>query len=360
MANGDVTWGDNVIYADFGARAAGSTGGSGTGKGSRGASRGASRGGRGRKDAAGRRIAGAKSLAPRTVVARRLYDSAVNWADDGRLERGEAYCRDGNVLGFRMVDGQIVGEVKGSQLEPFTVVIKLPYRDAGAADGVLRWLAEADGAADDLARGVLPDAQLDELLLSTTEAPTPRCSCPDPIPVCKHVIAVLTAAARAIDDEPMNALELRGIGVHEAKHRLAGLMAQAAAKSAAKFGADGDGGGPVRRKTGPKATDPVIELVERDFWGNDLPSIEVPTPEPMVVLRDTDPTLLHAALRSATVLSVETLRAVSDLEDCWDHLTSPPSFDDVDIGDGPGRPRGEDDDGVIATSFDDDDDDDDA
>ena len=74
----------------------------------------------------------------------------------------------------------------------------------------------------------------------------------------------------------------------------------------------------------------------------------------MVVLRDTDPTLLHAALRSTTVLSVETLRAVADLEDCWDHLTSPPSFDDVDLDDGPERRRGEDDDGMVAASFDDD------
>ncbi|MFD5867384.1 hypothetical protein ACFWGD_02060 [Corynebacterium sp. NPDC060344] len=344
MAKGDVTWGDNVIFADFGAR--------GAGKGSAAGSRGGRARGSGRKDAAGRRKAGSKSFSPRTVVARRLYDSAVNWADDGRLERGHLYYADGHVLGFRMVDGQIVGEVKGSQLEPFTVVIKLPYRDARAADGVLRWLAETDGAVGELEKGVLPDAQLDDLLLSTTEAPTPRCSCPDPMPVCKHVVAVLTAAAGAIDAEPMNALELRGVGVHEARHRLAGLMAEAAEKSAGRD-AEGKARTPVRRTTGPRTEDPVLELVERDFWGKDLPSIEVPTPEPMVVLRDTDPTLLHAALRSATVLSVETLRAVSDLEDCWDHLVSPPSFDDVDFGDGPGRPRGEDDDGVVATSFDD-------
>mgnify|MGYP006870470983 CR=1 FL=1 len=70
-------------------------------------------------------------------------------------------------------------------------------------------------------------------------------------------------------------------------------------------------------------------------------------------LRDTDPTLLHAALRSTTVLSVETLRAVSDLEDCWDHLVSPPSFDDVDADGGASGPRGGDDDGVVAASFDD-------
>lgn len=344
MADGDVTWGDNVIYADFGAR------------GARGKGWDAARGTSSRKDAAGRRKAGSKSLAPRTAVARRLYDSAVNWADDGRLERGEAYYRDGNVLGFRMVDGQVVGEVKGSQLEPFTVVIKLPYRDAGAADGVLRWLADTDGAADAFARGELPDEQMDELLVAADEAPTPRCSCPDPIPVCKHVIAVLTAAARAIDDDSMNALELRGVGLHEAKHRLAAMTADAAAKKAARQGgrdADGKPIRPVRRTTGPRTGDAVLELVEKDFWGNDLPSIEVPSPEPMVVLRDTDPTLLHAALRSTTVLSVETLRAVSDLEDCWDHLVSPPSFDDADMDDGSGRPRGDDDDGVVAASFDD-------
>ncbi|MFC3848622.1 hypothetical protein ACFORJ_00360 [Corynebacterium hansenii] len=336
MADGDVTWGDNVIYADFGARGAG------------GGTRGARRG----KKGPGRRKADSGQARPRTDVARRLYDAVAGVADGGRRERGEAYFRDGHVLGFRMVDGQVVGEVKGSQIEPFTVVIKLPYRDAGAADGVLRWLAATNGAADELARGTLPEVPLGKLLLAADEAPVCRCSCPDPAPACKHAVAVAAAAARAIDAEPMNALELRGVGVHEAKHRLAGLMAEAAAKSAGR-GADGKPRGPVRRTTGPRTEDPVLELVREDFWGADLPSIEVPAPAPMVVLRDTDPTLLHAALRSTTVLSVETLRAVSDLEDCWDHLTSPPSFDDGDFAAGAGRPRGEDDDGVVAASFDD-------
>lgn len=338
MANGDVTWGDNVIYADFGGR---------------GDARGGTRGARGKKGAAQRRKARGKVVRPRTEIARRVYDAVADRAEEGRRGRGEAYFRDGNVLGFRMVDGQIVGEVRGSQIEPFTVVIKLPYRDAGVADGLLRWLAGTTGAADDLEKGILPGKQLDQLLLAGDEAPTCRCSCPDATLVCKHAVAVAASAARAIDAEPLNALELRGLGVLEARHKLAGLVAEAAARAT---GRDGDGAarGPVRRPTGPRTEDPVLEIVEQDFWGTDLPAIEIPNPETMVVLRDTDPTLLHAALRSTTVLSVETLRAVADLEDCWDHLTSPPSFDDVDLDDGPERRRGEDDDGMVAASFDDD------
>lgn len=344
MAGGDVTWGDNVIYANFGDGSA------------RGRGRSSARGTSSRKGAAGRRAVRDASRAPRTPVARRLWESVADATDDGRLERGLAYYRDGNVLGFRMVDGQVVGEVKGSQPAPFTVVVKLPYRDADAADAVLRWLADTDGAADAFARGELPDKRLDELLVADDEEPSPRCSCPDPHPACKHVVAVMAAAAQALDAEPMNALELRGVGVHEAKHRLAALAAGAAAKKAARRTGRGDDGGPVRpvrRATGSGPDDAVLELVERDFWGNDLPAIEVPAPEPMVALRDTDPTLLHAALRSTTVLSVETLRAVSDLEDCWDHLVSPPSFDDVDADGGASGPRGGDDDGVVAASFDD-------
>ncbi|WP_295624899.1 hypothetical protein [uncultured Corynebacterium sp.] len=356
MANGDVTWGDNVIYADFGARAA-------------------APGAKAKKGRPERRKAGGKVVRPSTDVARRLYDAVADAADEQRRARGEAYFREGHVLGFRMVDGQIVGEVKGSQIEPFTVLLKLPFRDGAdqGVDGLLRWMAETNGAADDLEKGWLPEVRLSALLLAEDESVTCRCSCPDPILVCKHAVAVAAAAAQALDAEPMRALELRGTGVHEARHTLARLIAEAAGRATARHGrggADGDGDGdgdgagadghgrrPVRRPTGPLTGDPVLELVEEDFWGTDLPALEVPAPEPMEVLRDTDPTLLHAALRTTTVLSVETLRAVSDLEDCWDHLLSPPSFGDVDLDDGIDRRRGRDDDGVVAASFDDDDED---
>nr|WP_152663236.1 hypothetical protein [Corynebacterium xerosis] len=61
MANGDVTWGDNVIYADFGGR---------------GDARGGTRGARGKKGAAQRRKAGGKVVRPRTEIARRVYDAS--------------------------------------------------------------------------------------------------------------------------------------------------------------------------------------------------------------------------------------------------------------------------------------------
>lgn len=302
MSGDGITWGDNVIYADFGSRR-----------------RGGKKGGR---------TGGLKGARPRTPLARRLYDAVADSADAARRSRGEAYYRDGHVLGHRMVDGQIVGEVKGSQLEPFTVVIRLPGRD-GAADRFLRWLAGTSGAAEDFDHGILPADRIGELLLDADENVTARCSCPDPSAVCKHAVAVAAAAGAELDADPMSALELRGVSVHEARHRLAKLVSEAAQAvlSPAR---------PVRRPTGPKASDPVLEEVERDFWGADLADVDLPAPAPLHPLRDTDPTLLHAALRPATVISHETLRAVADLEDCWDHLMAPP--------------------GVVAASFDDDDD----
>lgn len=335
----DVTWGDNVIYADFGARRA--DGGRAAGEGRR---------GRGRRGRRGRRGTPARSARPRTDLGRVLFDAVADRADDGRRQRGERYFFDGNVLGYRLVDGQVVGEVRGSQLEPFTVVIKLPYREPGVAEGILTWLAGTGGAMDDLRRGTMPAERMAELLVDADEAPGIRCTCPDPAPTCKHAIAVAAAAGRAIDDEPMNAMELRGIGAHEARHRLAAMAAMAAreAESAARRSR------PARRPTGPRTGDPVLRAVERDFWGADLPEVDVPAPEPMNPLRDTDPTLLHHALRPTTVLSVETLRAVSDLEDCWDHLVAPPSFDDAGFDDAEDARRG-DGPGPFVFSFGDDD-----
>lgn len=329
MADDHVTWGDNVIYADFGARGA-----------RRGAAKRAARGkGRGRDSGA----------RPVTPVARRLYDAVADAADAARRTRGEKYFADGHVLGHRMVDGQIIGEVKGSQLEPFSVVIRLPRRDNADVNELLRWLAETTGAAGDFDKGILPADRLDEILLDEEERAECRCSCPDPSTVCKHAVAVAAAAGREIDSSPMAVLELRGVSALEARHRLAGLMARANESLSRR-------GPGAKRSTGPTTSAPVLEVVERDFWGADLPSVEIPAPAGMNPLNDTDPTLLHAALRPTTVLSHETLRAVSDLEDCWEHLKAPPSFgDSASATDGSG-PAADDDDGVVALSFDDEDD----
>lgn len=330
MADDHVTWGDNVIYADFGGR----------GK-KRGAGQGQARAkGRGRGRGRG------SDARPVTPIARRLYDAVADAADPARRTRGDKYFDDGHVLGHRMVDGQVIGEVKGSQLEPFSVVIRLPRRANADVNGLLQWLAETTGAAGDFDKGILPPDRLDEILLDGEESPVCRCTCPDPSAVCKHAVAVAAAAGREIDSSPMSVLELRGVSAMEAQHRLAALMARADDALTKR-------GPGAKRSTRPTTSAPVLEVVERDFWGADLPAVEIPAPTEMNPLGDTDPTLLHAALRPTTVLSHETLRAVSDLEDCWDHLKSPPSFDDS--ASRPDRDaHGGDDDGVVALSFDDD------
>ena len=208
MADDHVTWGDNVIYADFGGR----------GK-KRGAGQGQARAkGRGRGRGRG------SDARPVTPVARRLYDAVADAADPARRTRGDTYFDDGHVLGHRMVDGQVIGEVKGSQLEPFSVVIRLPRRANADVNGLLQWLAETTGAAGDFDKGILPPDRLDEILLDGEESPVCRCTCPDPSAVCKHAVAVAAAAGREIDSSPMSVLELRGVSAMEAQHRLAALM----------------------------------------------------------------------------------------------------------------------------------------
>ena len=66
----------------------------------------------------------------------------------------------------------------------------------------------------------------------------------------------------------------------------------------------------------------VAELfaVEADYWGNDLERVSVPSLEVIDPLTVTDRSLLHEALQPTCVISRETIRAVADLEDCWQHL----------------------------------------
>ena len=92
---------DNVIYANFGART---------------------------------RVSNAEETGPprenayRTSGAARIFDAAVSRSDQGRVNRGRQYHQADHVIDLDIRNGSVHGHVAGSQNDPFTVTIALPYR----------------------------------------------------------------------------------------------------------------------------------------------------------------------------------------------------------------------------------------
>lgn len=342
----DVTWGDNVIYAEFGKPRKGSA---------------ASRKSRGSDTGHSAAVTELKSLAswsdsgtnaldnrrhrravqPRTAFAQWVWEFICRGADAGRISRGEKYYAQGHVLSTRIGDGFVVGEVKGSQLEPFSVFIRFPRRGSDAVEEVLQWLVDNPGKIDSFERGELPFSQMEKLICDSEEHLYCECSCPDPAAVCKHTIAVGARFVADIDARPLSLMELRGVQPNHVRRRLQELVESATAQRRKKLSLNdiAQHAAKARRKIdsvtqheghdshdGNASTE--LHAVAADFWGKDLPRVEVPELPDINPLKITDQSLLHDALLPTCVISRETLRAVSDLEDCWNHLKESDSISD--------------------------------
>lgn len=259
---------DNVIYANFGART---------------------------------RVTSAEETGPqrrentyRTSGAIRVFDAAVSRSDQGRVNRGRQYHQAGNVIDLDIRNGSVHGHVAGSQNDPFTVTIALPYRSADDLDQVAQELARTTNGMSRARRGQLSDSVLDTLLAADADDFRFICNCPDYVTVCKHVIAVADRLAEMLDADPPAVFRLRGMDLGRLEHAVMG-QAQEVAK---------------------ESQDEDSDL----FWeGRPLP--DLPDPQVAPALDDSDLDLLHKAMRMVSFTNVDQLRAVSDIEDLYDYLT---------------------------------------
>ncbi|GAA4596114.1 putative Zn finger protein [Actinoplanes octamycinicus] len=146
--------------------------------------------------------------------SRRFVDVLEEVCDPGRLSRGRAYARKGQVIDFALSPGQLVARVQGSRPAPYQVTIRI------AAFDEAQWteIIEALGAQALYRAALLAGAMPREIVDLFTDLGLPLfpselnidCSCPDWGVPCKHGSAALYVLAEAFDDDPFLVLAWRG------------------------------------------------------------------------------------------------------------------------------------------------------
>ncbi len=202
--------------------------------------------------------------------ASRWIEAMEHVMDPGRLQRGRAYARKGQVVALDEARGGVEARVQGSRPRPYTVRLALAPLAARQWDAVIAALAERPAWVADLLAGAMPD-DIEQAFEAAGVALFPNaaddleidCSCPDWADVCKHVAAVQYILAERFDADPFLLFRLRGRSEAEV---LDGLRARQAA--AAPDGApDGDEAG---------AAVPALDDCAEDYWraGRGLGAVE--------------------------------------------------------------------------------------
>jgi uncharacterized Zn finger protein len=131
-----------------------------------------------------------------------------------RLPRGRSYLRNGSVVDFRIVPGEIRALVFGSDL--YRVTIKVQPVQKAAWKALKTDCAGRVGSLMDLLQGKL-SGQVMEIITRRETGLFPRpaeiglsCSCPDWAGMCKHVAATLYAVGARLDESPELLFVLRG------------------------------------------------------------------------------------------------------------------------------------------------------
>ena len=146
--------------------------------------------------------------------SRRFIDLLEGICDHGRLARGRAYARRGQVLELAVAPGVVTARVQGSRPAPYRVSITIPAYSGSDWAEISRALASQALYRAALLAGEMPREILDVFdALGRPLFPSAlgmSCSCPDRGDPCKHVSAVLYLLAEAFDDDPFLVLAWRG------------------------------------------------------------------------------------------------------------------------------------------------------
>jgi uncharacterized Zn finger protein len=137
--------------------------------------------------------------------------------NDGRLDRGKRYARNGSVVRLEISHGIAYAQVQGSRSTPYRTAVHLkPFNDK-EWQGALAALSEQAIYAAKLLAGEMP-GDIEAVFQSVKLSLFPRsrkdimfeCSCPDWGDPCKHSAAVFYLLAEQLDTDPFILFHLRG------------------------------------------------------------------------------------------------------------------------------------------------------
>ncbi|MFD6858336.1 SWIM zinc finger family protein [Rhodococcus sp. NPDC060090] len=221
----------------------------------------------------------------RSWWSKELIAAMEQAADKGRLTRGRAYARSGQVVSMRLEPGAAIGDVQGSQLRPFTSTVTVRTLSEEAVGELIEQVRSSPGLLARVAGGVLPE-ELGPLLLPRRAGELDfDCTCPDDGWPCKHAAAVAFLLAEHVDENPLSVLTLRGVDL---SMLIGGVEEEA----------PDDG----------------------DFYGEETELPELPVERFRPALDDLDPMLLRRALRAGGTDEAVVIRGMSDLEDLYRRL----------------------------------------
>lgn len=149
-----------------------------------------------------------------TWWSRRFIDILERVCDKGRLSRGRAYARKGQVLSIDLSPGEVRAAVQGSRRDPYKVKVRIEAYDEARWSAIEESIAAQAVYRAKLLAGEMPP-EIEELFAAMGIDLFPRdldmdCSCPDWGFPCKHLSAVLYLLAESFDDDPFLVLAWRG------------------------------------------------------------------------------------------------------------------------------------------------------
>lgn len=169
----------------------------------------------------------------------------------GRMQRGRAYARKGQVISLDLAAGKVTAQVQGSQVRPYRVRVGIIAFSKPEWARLERALAASAWYSAKLLSGEMPEdieevfaAEELSLFPGTAEELSMDCSCPDWEVPCKHIAAVFYLLAESFDDDPFRILAWRG---RDREDLLASLQA-ARADSTAAAGPSGRSGAPLAER----------------------------------------------------------------------------------------------------------------
>jgi uncharacterized Zn finger protein len=136
----------------------------------------------------------------------------------GRLARGRAYARRGQVIDLSIEPGLVMARVQGSRAEPYAVTIRVKPLTADEWRRVAKVLSREVSFLARLLAGEMPtdierafeQARLSLFPTRIKDLAT-SCSCPDESNPCKHIAAVYYLLGEEFDRDPFLIFRLRGM-----------------------------------------------------------------------------------------------------------------------------------------------------